>query len=77
MATRQVVQAAPPDDGHEGAYTQPQQTLSVQPGEDTRASETLGETPLRTRHPNKGLAWFWVGIAALSALLVLVALLRR
>jgi hypothetical protein len=70
------VQAAPPDDGgNMGSYTLPQQMLTAA-HDDTRASETIGEEPLRTRKPNAGLLWFWISIVGLSGLLALLALLR-
>jgi predicted nucleic acid-binding Zn ribbon protein len=68
--------AAPPDDGHSGTLTTPDSTLLAERS-DTRASETLGKTEPRERHVNRGLWLFWIVIAALLVILVLLAYLPR
>jgi hypothetical protein len=68
--------AAPPDEGHQGSYTIPEETLLAAPS-DTRASESLKEREFTDRNVNRGLMQFWLVVALGVGLLVVVGMLAR
>lgn len=65
MTQQRIQQAAPPDDGHLGAYTEPEQTLLAEPG-NTESIEATGTQPFKRGHENRGLMLFWMVIAIVS-----------
>lgn len=72
MPAHHFERASPPDDGHLGSYTIPEQLLFTAP-EDTRSSETIGAEPFQPMETNSGLLQFWTAVILLE-LLILAAL---